>query len=208
MQLPGYWASVSFVVIAIVVILRFVVRRDYRLKGRLTPVSSVMEWLLAIIWAAFSYAYLPADWPSVRVIPVLQWAGWVCIGIGVPVMIGSMAWLGLRRSHGLESEVLIQTGPYRLSRNPQIAGFWLGMAGFFMLWPSWHMLVSTCLLLLFTHLMVITEEEHLLARHGDLYRSYCSQVPRYFDVRALIPGAGIDALIDGSRSDRAARGGS
>jgi protein-S-isoprenylcysteine O-methyltransferase Ste14 len=179
MQIAVYLGAAFLVLVAIVVILRVIVRRDYLQRGRLTPVSSASEWLLGVIWAAFSYVYLPADWPMIHVGLILRLAGRALVTLGVLIMIVSLAWLGLRRTHGLEADALVQSGPYRLTRNPQIVGFTLGMVGFVMLWPSWHMLVSLSLLVVLIHVMVLTEEEHLLDRHGDEYRRYCQHVPRY-----------------------------
>jgi len=179
MRLLTYWIAASLVLVATLVILRIVVRRDYLRNGKLTPVSSGLEWLLVIIWVVFSYIYLPADWPLFHINPMLRYAGWLFVVIGVLIIIISFAWLGLRRTHGLETDILIHLGPYRLTRNPQIVGFGLGMIGFIVLWPSWHMMVSIILLIVLTHLMVLTEEEHLLDVHGDEYKRYCGQVPRY-----------------------------
>jgi protein-S-isoprenylcysteine O-methyltransferase Ste14 len=179
MQLAVYFGSAFLVLVATVVILRVIVRRDYLQRGRLRPVSSASEWLLGIIWASFSYFYLPADWPMIYAGLILRVAGWVIVTLGVLTILLSLAWLGLRRTHGLEADTLIQSGPYRLTRNPQIVGFSLGMIGFVMLWPSWHMMMSLLLYVVLIHLMVLTEEEHLLARHGNEYLQYCEQVPRY-----------------------------
>lgn len=41
------------------------------------------------------------------------------------------------------------------------------------------MMMSLLLYVVLIHLMVLTEEEHLLARHGNEYLQYCEQVPRY-----------------------------
>ena len=149
-----------------------------------------MEWMLGGIWAAFSYLYLPSDWPRIHVCPVQQVAGWICIAIGVMIMATSLAWLGLRRTHGLDPAGLIQSGPYRLTRNPQLMGFGLSMIGFALLWPSPHMFVSLLLLAVLSQLMVKTEEEHLIKRHGEEYRAYCQRTPRYI---RLPPGIHGDA---------------
>jgi protein-S-isoprenylcysteine O-methyltransferase Ste14 len=179
MQLAVYLGAALLVLVAIVVILRVIVRRDYLQRGRLTPVSSASEWLLSIIWASFSYFYLPADWPMIHVGLILRLAGWILVTLGGLTILLSLASLGLRRTHGLEADALVQSGLYRLMRNPQIVGFSLGLIGFVMLWPSWHMMVSFLLHVILVHLMVLTEEEHLLARHGNEYLRYCEKVPRY-----------------------------
>ena len=155
--------------VAIVVILRVVVRRDYARKGHLTPLSSASQWLLCLIWAAFSSAYLPGDWPALHVGPAVRSIGWVCVGLGAVTMVLAIAWLSLLRTHGLAADVLVQTGPYGLSRNPQLVCFGLGLIGFAVLWASFHMLVSVVLFAVLAHLMVLTEEEHLRRVHGELY---------------------------------------
>ena len=179
MKLIVYFGSAFLVLVTIVVILRGIVRRDYLRIGRLSPLSSASEWLLGIIWASFSYFNLPDDWPQIHVSLILQSAGWAAIALGVLIILWSLAGLGLRRTHGLDADFLVKTGPYRWTRNPQIIGFSLSMIGFITLWPSWHMLVSILLLVVLLQLMVITEEEHLLARHGADYFRFCDQVPRY-----------------------------
>jgi protein-S-isoprenylcysteine O-methyltransferase Ste14 len=182
MQLAVYLGSAFLVLVAIVVIFRVIVRRDYLQRGRLTPVSSASEWLVVIIWVSFSYFYLPADWPMIHVGLILRLAGLVMVTLGVLTMLFSLVWLGLRRSHGLETDTLIQSGPYRLTRNPQIVGFSLGMIGFVMVWPSWHMMMSLLLYVVLFHLMVLTEEEHLRSKYGNEYLRYCEQAPGYLGI--------------------------
>jgi protein-S-isoprenylcysteine O-methyltransferase Ste14 len=184
MQLVVYWGSALFVLVAIVVVLRVVMRRDYVRKGRLTLLSSASEWLLAIIWACFSYVYLPSDWPALLVGPVVQSFGWICVALGAVAMVLALAWLGLLRTHGLEADVLVQTGPYGLTRNPQLVGFGLGLIGFAVVWPSWHMLMSLFLYGVLAHVMVLTEEEHLRRVHGELYERYSERIPRYVGLPA------------------------
>jgi len=179
MRLVVFIGFTLVVLAAIVVILRVVVRRDYQRKGRLTALSSLSEWALGLIWASFGYYYMPADWPNIHVGPALQITGWIFIVIASLIIILSLAWLGFHMTHGLRAEVLVQEGPYRLSRNPQAVGFCLGISGYVFLWPSWYMVMSLFLLAVLIHLMVRTEEEHLLDRHGETYRLYCEQVPRF-----------------------------
>jgi hypothetical protein len=100
MQLAVYLGSAFLVLVAIVVILRVIVRHDYLQRGRLTPISSASEWLLGIIWASFSYFYLPTDWLMIHVGKVLRRAGWVLITLGVLTMILSLSSLGLRPADG------------------------------------------------------------------------------------------------------------
>jgi len=177
-----YLGSAFLVLISIFVIFRVIVRLDYKRKGGLTFWSVASEWLLILIWVFFTNSFLPADWPMIHVVILLQVIGWICILSGVGIFFGSFAWLGLQRSHGLKADKIMQSGPYRFTRNPQIVGFCLSMIGFTILWPTWYVLGSLLLLFVFSHAMVITEEEHLLDVHGDKYKQYCKLVPRYVGI--------------------------
>jgi protein-S-isoprenylcysteine O-methyltransferase Ste14 len=184
MRLAIYWGSALLVLVATVVILRVIVRRGYARKGHLTPFSSASQWLLCMIWAAFSSVYLPGDWPALHVGPVVQAFGWVCVALGAVTLILAIAWLGLQHTNGLAADVLVQAGPYGLSRNPQLVGFGLGLIGFAVLWASFHMLVSVALFVVLAHVMVLTEEEHLCRVHGEHYKRYIGRVPRYVGLPA------------------------
>ncbi len=98
-----------------------------------------------------------------------------------------MAWFGLARAFGLESDELKQSGAYGLSRNPQAVAFLIAIIGNTMLWPSWPNLGSVLLLAIIMHIMIATEEEHLRGVFGEDYRRYCARVPRYLGRRARPP---------------------
>ena len=86
---------------------------------------------------------------------------------------------GLRRAFGLQVKGLVQSGPYRLTRNPQLVGGLLLVIGVVILWPSCYALGWVVLYGIVAHMMVLSEEEHLLRQYGEEYNRYCSQVPRY-----------------------------
>jgi protein-S-isoprenylcysteine O-methyltransferase Ste14 len=93
---------------------------------------------------------------------------------------------------GLEVDALIQTGPYRVNRNPQIVGGSLLVIGSAVLWPSWYAL-GWVLYGVVAHLMVLTEEEHLHKAYGEEYVGYCEQVRK--KVRDLSGCSGSRALL-------------
>lgn len=88
---------------------------------------------------------------------------------------GRLTW----RSSFLELMVwgLYMSFPYLY--NPQIVAGSLLVLGSVVLWPSWQAVGWLMLYGLVGHLMVSTEEEHLLAVHGEAYARYCQRVPRY-----------------------------
>ena len=156
-----------------------VVRRDYRRRGRLGPLSSALELLVATFYVAFPYIYLPSAWPPVQVGPVWALLGYALLGFGLAGALGTMIVLGLGRAFGLVADTLIQTGPYRFSRNPQIVIFVVAMVGAVVLWPSWYALGWLLLFAPVFHSMVLVEEEFLRREFGDEYQDYCRRTPRY-----------------------------
>ncbi len=179
MHLAVYLFSAFLLLTAAVFIFRVVVRRDYRMYGRLKPLSSFLEFLIISLWVAFTYLYPTADWPATHVGPVVGIVGWTLFVGGMVVTFTVMAWFGLARAFGLESKELKQSGAYGLSRNPQAAAFVIAMIGHTILWPSWANLGSVLLLAIILHVMIVTEEEHLHAVFGEDFRRYCERVPRY-----------------------------
>jgi protein-S-isoprenylcysteine O-methyltransferase Ste14 len=166
------------------VVFRILVRRDYQRKGRLTLFTSFLELLVWGLYMSFPYLYNPPKWvvfwsgeapvgTTVRVIGV------VCTTVGLVSAFGTMFWFGLRRAFGLQSEGLIQEGPYRVTRNPQLVGGSLLVIGSVVLWPSWYAVGWGVLYGVVAQLMVLTEEEHLRGVYGDEYAHYCRRVPRY-----------------------------
>ena len=178
--------AISFFLLILIafVIFRFVVRRDYQRKGRLTLVSGFLELLIWGLYLSFPYLYNPPEWVyfwsrDVSVSPPVRAIGLICTGVGLVIAFGTMFWFGLRRALGLQVNELIIRGPYRISRNPQLVGGILLVIGTAVLWPSWYALGWAALYGVVGHLMVVTEEEHLRDVYGDDYERYCERVPRY-----------------------------
>ena len=170
--------------VAAYIIFRVIVRRDYQMRGQLTWQSSSLQLIAFAGLMCFPYLFNPPEW-------VLFWspagptsmqqhiAGLVIVIFGFIVAFGTMAWFGMRRTLGLDTQDLIRTGPYRLSRNPQILGGYLLVIGVTVQWPSWYMVAWVALYGLIGHWMIVTEEEHLHKVLGDAYKSYCERTPRY-----------------------------
>jgi protein-S-isoprenylcysteine O-methyltransferase Ste14 len=170
--------------VAAYVVFHILVRRDYQKKGQLSLFTSLLELLIFVLYLAFPYFYNPPEWawfwlPNPQVSQV-QWAiALVSIVAGMAIAFGTMAWFGIRRAFGLQVTTLMQTGPYRFSRNPQIVGGALMVLGIALLWPHWYAVMWAVLYFWIGHLMVLTEEEHLAQVFGEEYKAYCAKVPRY-----------------------------
>lgn len=166
------------------IVFRRIVRRDYLLYGHLTRLSSSLQLLVFAGIMGLPYLFNPPEWPWFWILnrminPQLGILGMAIIILGFVVAFGTMAWFGIRRAFGFESQVLIRIGPYRITRNPQILGGYLLVAGVSVQWPSWFAAVWIILYGLIGHWMIITEEEHLQAVFGEEYMRYREQTPRY-----------------------------
>jgi protein-S-isoprenylcysteine O-methyltransferase Ste14 len=179
-----YLFSVAGILAAGFLVFRVLARHDYREKGRLTLACSLLELAICLGYVSIPYLYNPPCWPFVwscqssapRIVAI---AGYVLIGMGAILGFGSMAWLGVRRSFGRQVTGLFRSGPYRLTRNPQVVGGLMMVTGIALLWPSWYGLGWAVLWMAMFHPMVLTEEEHLRQVQGDEYVRYCEGVPRY-----------------------------
>jgi protein-S-isoprenylcysteine O-methyltransferase Ste14 len=183
MSIPLYIVS-AFILIAFAFItFRFIVRRSYRQRGRLTWFSSSLEFLVFFSFGSFTWLDLPSGWPPADVSPTLRTFAWLCITIGLAAMFILISWFGWLRAMGQKVDTLMQSGAYRITRNPQIVACSIAVIGYALLWPSWHTFGWVILFFVIAHMMVITEEEHLREIFGDEYVQYRARVPRYIGVR-------------------------
>jgi len=184
MKTLTYFGAAALLIAFAFFVFRVIVRREYQWKGRATLLTSLLEMLVVCLYLSFPLLYNPPRWMAVwsRKVPVsepLRIVGHVCIAVGLAASFGTMFWFGIRRAFGLQVKGLIQSGPYRLTRNPQLVFFVLVVLGCVVLWPSWYALGWVTLYGMVFHPMVVTEEEHLLAVFGEEYARYCRRVPRY-----------------------------
>ena len=78
------------------------------------------------------------------------------------------------------ADVLVDSGPYAIRRNPIYLGDVLLLIGAGVLWANlWLVLSAPVFAALVTWLAVLPEERHLEARFGDAWRDYASRVRRW-----------------------------
>lgn len=184
MDMAVYLIFALLLLIFAYVVFRRFVRRDYQVRGRLSPLSSLAQLLVFLGYFCFPYLYNPSEWSyfwrlSVSSTPILQLGGLILIILGFVAAFGTMVWFGIGKAFGVKVEGITTEGPYRISRNPQVLGGYLLVLGAFIQWPSMYALGWVLMYALIMHWMVITEEEHLLRVFGEAYEGYCLEVPRY-----------------------------
>lgn len=173
--LLGFAAVAGFAAL----VFRVVVRRAYERFGRLRALETALEFAVFVSWGLFVWADMPGGSSPLFRHGGARAAGWGFVVLGLAAWLVVFLHLGVRRSFGQEVSGLRQTGPYRLSRNPQILVVAVAVAGYVLVRPTWHALAWLALYAIVSHLMVLTEEEHLRAVFGEEYARYASRVPRY-----------------------------
>ena len=80
----------------------------------------------------------------------------------------------------LPTTALVQTGPYRLTRNPIYLSFALIISGLaFLFNTSWSLTLLPGMVFILDKGMVRREEDYLEQKFGEEYRQYKKRVPRW-----------------------------
>jgi protein-S-isoprenylcysteine O-methyltransferase Ste14 len=75
---------------------------------------------------------------------------------------------------------LVDTGPYRISRNPMYTGMSLiYLGGMLVMNWVWALFVFPLILWLLYRFVIVKEEKYLLGEFGEEYREYCRRVRRW-----------------------------
>lgn len=102
----------------------------------------------------------------------------------INLLVASASLLGLRDSWRVgvledQQTDLIEEGIYGLSRNPYFLSYLIMFAAYTVLLQNAILFVLSLAGSALIHAMVLKEEKHLTALHGDKYRQYQKRVPRY-----------------------------
>jgi protein-S-isoprenylcysteine O-methyltransferase Ste14 len=104
--------------------------------------------------------------------------------LSVNLVVGAASLLGLGNSWRVgipkgQKTDLVGGGIYRFSRNPYFLSYLIMCVAYTVLLQSVILLVLSLIAFALVHAMVLKEERHLTALHGDVYRQYQARVPRY-----------------------------
>jgi protein-S-isoprenylcysteine O-methyltransferase Ste14 len=150
----------------------------YRVNSLLGPAISVGLAVVSIL-----------GWNSLGLGPWLRFGvGGVLFGLGAYLALGGALGLGAERNMGHEGE-LLESGPYRFSRNPQYVGSVLGYLGLALLCNSAPGLATTLLSSVWFLSLPFAEEPWLREKLGAPYEAYAARVPRYLPLFRIPPRA-------------------
>ena len=140
-------------------------------KGRIMH-TRVMAGLLLPLLIFTSPLWINDAWTAEG----FEWAGCVAILLCVLGRIWCAAYIT-----GRKKKVVVDAGPYSVSRNPLYAFSFIGVIGIGLLTGSITWLVFlTILFILYYRVIVRREEQFLLATLGKEYRLYYERTPRWF----------------------------
>jgi protein-S-isoprenylcysteine O-methyltransferase Ste14 len=164
---------------------RIFVRNDYKREGKLSGFSTTLEFLIFAGHANLSYVFLPVKWPGIPSFPENQFQvafGLLLMLVGLVLTLSAMSGLGFQKAFGRDQVGLNREGFYQYTRNPQIVAYALIVIGLATMWFSLYAVGWVVVYFLIAHMMVRTEEEHLLRLFTNDYERYCRDVPRYISI--------------------------
>jgi protein-S-isoprenylcysteine O-methyltransferase Ste14 len=110
--------------------------------------------------------------------------GGAVLAIGIAIGLASVQYFRRARTTilpmGRPTTAIVETGPYRFTRNPMYVAMtaaYLGLA--FLLNTAWAVLVLPAVLVAIDRWVIRREERYLLAKFGEPYRDYCARVRRW-----------------------------
>jgi protein-S-isoprenylcysteine O-methyltransferase Ste14 len=100
------------------------------------------------------------------------------------VLVGAASLIGLRDSWRVgiledQQTDLIERGIYSFSRNPYFLSYLIMFVAYAVLLQNIILFILSLVGFVMIHLMVLKEEKHLTALHGENYQQYQKRVPRY-----------------------------
>ena len=128
-----------------------------------------LQWLIPL-------RFMPAAVPS-------RWVGGAVFAIALTLAawaIATMTRAGSNVPTNRPSTTIVDTGPYRFTRNPIYLGMFLGLVGLAIAFDSlWLLVALVPFALVIRYGVVAREEAYLKRKFGEAYRRYRSRVRRW-----------------------------
>src|SRR3984893_11708333 len=140
-----------------------------------------------IAWALAALAALALQWlMPLRFMPAAApsgWGGGAVFAIALSLAAWAIATITRAGSNvptNMPTTTIVDTGPYRFTRNPVYLGMFLGLVGLAIAFDSlWLLVALVPFALVIRYGVVAREEAYLERKFGDVYRRYRSHVRRW-----------------------------
>ena len=151
-------------------------------------VGRISKALFAVIVAiVIVYAFIPNAYQYVMPLHSLERTsvrstGFVLLLVSLVWTIVAQAQMGNSWRIGIDTEhrtELVQTGVFKLSRNPIFVGMIVTLLGLFLVIPNVGTLIALLVGTILIGIQVRLEEEYLTSTHGDKYNEYRRNVRRW-----------------------------
>jgi protein-S-isoprenylcysteine O-methyltransferase Ste14 len=162
-------------------------RLDRRQEGALILLTLRPAGIAHMI-GVITYMVNPARmaWSSM---PLPVWLRWTGVAIGAAagcLLVWTLVNLGKNLTDTVvtrKAHTLVTAGPYRWVRHPFYDAVALAVLANSLVAANWFLLATGAMLITMIVVRTRREEEHLLARFGDSYRSYIDRTGRFFPAR-------------------------
>ena len=140
-----------------------------------------------IAWALAVLAGLALNWfmplPIVPAAVLGGWLGALLFALALALFVWAIATMtrgGSNVPTNLPTTTIVDTGPYRFTRNPIYLAMVLGLIGLAIAFNTlWLLLVPVPFALVIRYGVIAREEAYLERKFGDVYRRYRSRVRRW-----------------------------
>src|SRR5215510_1747793 len=140
-----------------------------------------------IMWVVAVLAGLLLNWlmplPFIPAVVPAAWLGAMVFVLALALFawaIATMSRAGTNVPSTRPTTTIVDTGPFRYTRNPIYVGMMLGLIGLAVAFNSlWLLLMLVPFALVIRYVVVASEEAYLERKFGDAYRSYCARVRRW-----------------------------
>jgi len=150
--------------------------------GRVFKLTFAAVVLVILVYALLPAAYVylgPIQWLEHA---ALKWIGVVLLLLSLVWTVIAQAQMGEAWRIGVDTEhrtPLVQTGIFRISRNPIYIGVTITLLGLFLTIPNALTLLILVVGLILIGVQVRLEEEHLTKMYPKEYAEYCRRVRRW-----------------------------
>jgi protein-S-isoprenylcysteine O-methyltransferase Ste14 len=140
-----------------------------------------LAWGLAVIAGLTLHWLVPLP-----LLPANRRAGWLGAIVFV-LALALVAWAiititraGSNLPTNLPTTTIVESGPYRFTRNPIYLGMFLGLIGLAIAFDNlWLLMMLVPFALVIRYGVVAREEAYLERKFGDVYRGYSSRIRRW-----------------------------